>query len=380
MKRQYKWFFTIGAIVVFLIFGGMLPGEPLSNRAMVVGFGVDLIEGKELNVSAQILNLGSSSEKSSQASQVVTAKRHTIAGAMNIISEKAGLSVALTHCNVVFIGEELAKSPQMYSVLNYLITNNYLSENAFLFVTRGKAEELLNSKTAFGGNASLYTQKLVGMGGEFDDLARKTLQEFLVDYHRLGQGNWLPLIDIEAVAPEISESAGTGGSQETSYVFDIHSVMVFRKNVFIGEYGPDETVALNFVVNKVNKGTVEGDGDNGEKIIMYILGKEKKIKYDLEGKTVSLELEIETLLKEIIDYGENDEFVDRTHVTDAEIKRAEENIVKKLQNFYADLQKYDADVFGFYDGFYSKFGKKALDLKLADVTFETKVKIEVHDI
>lgn len=375
MKRQYKWIFTIGAIVLFLFAGGMLPGEPLSNRAMVVGFGIDFGKDEKFSVSAQILNPGAGDTGIN--SRVVTAEHSTVAGAMTYISEKSGLSVALTHCNVIMIGEDVAKSPQLYSVLNYLLTNNYLSENAYLFATEGSAKEILNSKTGFGGNASFYMQKLVGMYGDYNDINQKTLQDFIVDYHQLGQANWLPVIKMEETEKEISSDAQSGDSKEKEYLFNLNSIYVFQKNIFIAEYGADGTSALNYVKKKVSKGNINAVGDNGEKIVFYILDKKNKIDYNLNDKKVTMKMEITAILKEIIDLSQSDKFVDRNMLTDTEITNAANFIKANIEKFYAEMQDYNLDIFGFHEGFYAKYGKASESLSLSDISLELSVKIKI---
>lgn len=379
MKRPLKWIITLIGIVAFLSFGGLLPGEPLVDRAMVVGFGVDLTEEGELNVSAQILNPSPAAQQQGIGAKVVTSRHETISGAMTYISEKSGKTVALTHCNVVLIGENVAKSQYFYSVLNYLITNSYLSENAFVFVTEGKAEELLNSNTGFGGNASFYVQRLVGMYGDYNNVANKTLQRFVVDYHQLGQANWLPLIKTEPTNPDVS-AGGDQSSTDKQILFDINSVMIFKENDFVAEYGSEGTEAINYVMNKVSKGNVETIGDNNEKIVMYIIDKQHYYKYDLDAKTVKIRIEISTLLKEIIDYSGEDKYIDRTSLTEAEIARAEKSIADNILSFYTEMQSYDVDIFSFYEGFYSKFGNKALNMHIKDIALEIEVEVKANDV
>lgn len=379
MKRPFKWIITLIGIVAFLSFGGLLPGEPLADRAMVVGFGVDLTEEGELLVSAQILNPSPAAQQQGIGAKVVTSRHQTISGAMTYISEKSGKTVALTHCNVVLIGENVAKSQYFYSVLNYLITNSYLSENAFVFVTEGKAEELLNSNTGFGGNASFYVQRLVGMYGDYNNIANKTLQRFVVDYHQLGHANWLPLIKTEPTNPDIS-AGGNQSASEQQLLFDINSVMIFKENDFVAEYGQDGTEAINYVMNKVSKGNVETVGDNNETIVMYITDKQHDYKYDFESKTVKIKIEISTLLKEIIDYSGEDKYIDRTGLTEAEIARAEKSIADNILSFYSEMQAYGVDIFSFYEGFYSKFGNKALNMDIKDITLEVEVKVKANDV
>ncbi|MBR1747525.1 MAG: hypothetical protein IJ735_04865 [Clostridia bacterium] len=378
MRRKIKWIFTLIAILLFLFVGDKLPGEPLSSRAMVVGFGIDLEGDSSVKISAQILNAASASETSGQTTQVVTATSSTISGAMSRIGEKSGSTVALTHCNVVFLCQKLAKSRQFYSILNYLITNDYLSENAYLFAVDGKAEDFMTSATAFGGNLSLYIQKAVGMHGEYVDLPIKTLRDVLVSYHSLGQTNWIPVLKKEPLTPEQSES-GQSPSDEQS-VFTANSLYVLKKNVFLAEYGEAGARALNLAKNEVKKGVVESVGDHGEKIVCLITGKKAKFSYDLEKKTVDLALSINAIVKEIVDYSSDDAYVDRTQMTDEEVKRAQSQIADEVEAFFVDLRQKDADIFGVLDGFYSKYGKQTAALTIGDINLKVNVDLKVSKV
>ena len=342
---------------------------------MVVGFGIDVVSDKEIKISAQILK-PSSDETAGQKTLVVTATHSTISGAMTKISEKAGHSVALTHCNVVFICQKLAKSKNFYSVLNYLITNNYLSENAFLFAVDGTTEDLLISNTAFSGNASIYVQKLVGTYAEYNDIAMVTLQDFVVKYHSLAKSNVLPLIKKEPVQKEQSEQP----TDSDQYVFTMNSVYVFKENDYIGEYDRNATLAVNYANNDLNKGAVDCVGDHGEMIDLYLVNKKSKFSYDLEKRTAKLSIDMESVLKEIVDYGENDSYIDRTTLSEGEKARTKEKIADIILSFYKEMQRIDVDVYGLLDGFHSKYGKKAAFLTIKDIDLSIEIDLNVHEV
>lgn len=374
MNRKIKWIAILVAVSAFLAFGSLLPAEPLAQRSVVVGFGIDLAEGNQLKISAQILNPGGGKEQSGAETNVVTATDYTIAGAMNQISEKSSHTVALTHCNVVFIGKEIAESNNVYSAINYLISNSYLSENAFLFMTDGKAEELLGSKTGFGNNASLYTQSIVGLYGDYSDIAKKTLQCFVVGYHSLGKSNWLPFVKKEDIPPKIGEQGGS----DPQYVFKVNDIAVFYKNEYKGIYSADSTRALNYVSAKLKKGRIEAVGDNEENIVLYLTGNKADKKFDLETKTVSVNISIDAILKEIIDSTSEDKFIDRSEITPTEIARTEEKIKSDVLAFYSEMQSKNVDIYNLLEGFDARYGKKSDGLTIGDIKMEVKVTLNVE--
>ena len=369
MKRKIKWLAVLAIIISVLIFGKLLPAEPLAQRAIVVGFGIDADEGDMPSISAQILNPGAKADQSGAETSVVTVKDKTISGAMGKISERSSKTVALTHCNVVFIDKKVAENNNIYSVINYLITNSYLSENAYLFLTDEKSEKLLNSKTAFGNNASLCMQSLVGINGDYGAIASKTLQCFVVSYHSLGESNWLPIIKAEEVTPKQSDDA----SGDSEYVFNVNSIAVFRRNNLIGTYEKDDTQSLTYINSKVKKGQIFVKGDHEENILLYIIGNSVKKSFDLDTKTATVKLKLNCILKEIIDVGDDDKYIDRTEMSEDEIKRAENSVKENIMRFYTEMQNNDVDLYNFLESFNSKFGKKAKDLKISDVNLSLDV-------
>lgn len=372
MKRKIKWLAVTAIVISLLVFGKLLPAEPLSQRAIVVGFGIDAEDDDTLSISAQILNPGAKADQSGAETSVVTVKDKTISGAMGKISERSSKTVALTHCNVVFIHKKIAENNDIYSVINYLITNSYLSENAYLFLTEEKSEKLLNSKTAFGNNASLYMQSLVGINGDFSAIASKTLQCFVVGYHSLGATNWLPILKLEEVTPKQSDNE----SGDSEFVFNANSIAVFRKNRLVGSYEKDRTQALTYINSKVKKGQLFVKGDYEENILLYVIGNSVKKSFDLDTKTANVKLKLNCILKEIIDVDDEDKYIDRTEMSEAEIKRVENDVKENIVRFYTEMQSKEVDLYNFLESFNSKFGKKAKDLKISDVNLSLDVTLE----
>lgn len=375
MNRKIKWIAIGVAIIVFITLGTMLPGEPLTERSVIVGFGIDMADENKITISAQILNPAGGQDKTGLETNLVTATDGTIAGAMGKISEKSSHTVTLTHCNVVFIGKNVAESNNVYSVINYLLSNSYLSENAFLFLADEKAEDVLKSKTGFGNNASLYTQSIVGLYGDYSDIASKTVQCFIVGYHSLGKSNWLPIVKKETTPPKLSEDAPP--SDEPQYLFDVNSMAVFYKNEYVGEFTSEFTRAFNYIDAKIKKGTVNANGDNGEKIVLYLTGNKAKKKFDYDTKTVSVEVELNGILKEIVDFDASDSYIDRTVMTEEEISRTEKEIEEEIKEFFAQTKEQNVDIYNFLEAFSSRYGKKAQEMTIKDVNMEIKVKLSV---
>ncbi len=377
MKRKIKWIAIVIAAIVFIALGTMLPGEPLTQRSIIVGFGIDMAGEEQITVSAQILNPGGGQDQSGTETNLVSATDSTLAGAMNKISEKSSHTVALTHCNVVFVGKNVAETKNVYSVINYLLSNSYLSENAFLFLADETAKEILESKTGFGDNASLYTQSIVGLYGDYNDIASKTVQCFIVGYHSLGESNWLPVVKKEPTPPKLSDDSAP--KEEPQYLFDINSMAVFLKNEYKGDFDAAGTRAYNYVDYKIKKGAINTTGANGEKILIYLTGNKAEKKFDYDSKTVSVEVELNGILKEIVDFDNDDIYIDRTNMTPEEIENTQKEIEAEILDFFTKTRDMGVDIFNFRESFAFKFGKKGEELNIKDLNMNVKVKLSLSD-
>lgn len=376
MRRSRKWIFTLAAICLFFFCGQYLPEEPLKSKAMAVGFGIDLTEEETVSVHLQILTGSGSKQQSGSNTRVVSAEGATLGEAAYKISRDTGLAVSLTHCNVVILGESLLKSPSVYAVLNYLVCNGYLSDNACLVSCKGLAYDLLSSPIGFGGNASVYMREIIGMYDSFGDITGKKLREFIVDYHRKGQTNWLPFVTRKKVPKETPPSSGgESGGEEESYLFEMNKVAVLVKNKFVGVWDAPGAVAVNCLLNKISKGQLQTIGEHGEKIDWYVLKNDCKLSYDKEKMTVKADLKIQALVKEIVDYSADNAHVDRLYVTEREEKRFERELSDVITSFYAEMQGRDADVFGFKEGFLSHCRLNAEGVPLSDIGLEVNVKL-----
>ena len=377
MRRSRKWLFTLAAVVLFLFCGQFLPEEPLKSKAMAVGFGIDLAGEETIRIHLQILTGSGSEKQSGSNTRVLSAEGATLGEAAYKISRETGLAVSLTHCNVVILGEALLKSPYVYAVLNYLVCNAYLSDNACLISCKGSAYDLLSSPIGFGENASIYIREIIGMYDSFGDITGKKLREFVVDYHRLGQTNWLPFVTRKTISPEIPPSSGSEQSgKKESYLFEMNKVAVLIKNNFVGIWDSKGAVSINCLLNKISKGQLQTNGEHDEKIDWYVLKNDCKFSYEPNEKKVTADLKIQALVKEIVDYSQNSAHVDRLTITDAESRRFEKDLAEIISSFYTEMQEKNADVFGFKEGFFSHCRMDVKDIPLSEIGLDVRVKLQ----
>lgn len=379
MRRKIKWFFTLIGIVLFCIAGSSFADDELGGRAMAVGLGIDINSSDEIIVFAQILTSAASSETAA-GTRVVEAADKVLSSAISKVSETCGLTLTVSHCNVVLIGERLMKHEKFFNELMALFENTYVSDNAYIFGCEGSPGDIFKSKSGFGNNASQYIQKLVAMYGTYDNISRRMLRELVSDNYDFGATTYLPFIKKLPIAPIVPNSSQCESvGEDSDYVYTMTDVSIFRDNEFIGTYDENASRAINYIMNKVNKGGDEFETDKGV-VGVYILQSQIKKEFDLDKKKVSGSLKIGVVVKDYF-FKENVKNYDGSFtytLSEEETKECAKVIQQRITDFYNDMKNKNADIFHFRQNFYSKYGNKAKNIKLSDIDFDLKVELTLE--
>lgn len=347
-------------------------GVPIVNRLTVVGIAIDKVD-KNLVVTAQIIVPSNTSTEGGGGndSKVLKAEANTLSDAFDKLSESTLMPVSMSHCSLIILGEETMKNDS-YNVLDYLTRNAYISENIILAAAEGNAGDLFTYKPALADAASLSLSKLLKLKGNLKNTNLTTVKQFFVNYFTVGQTNTLPVITAKPIFDK-EESGEKSTDTKQEYLLDTSKSAVIAGNSLVGFLDKNGAASVNYVKNKIIKGSFSLSGENNEEICLYILANSKKLSYDLEKKEVKVELKIQTVLKEII--------AKTTH-TELQVELSEGNTERLKELIRADVlgtfdsTKENADVYNLLEGFYKKEGKDALPLTLSDVKLTVDVKVE----
>lgn len=383
MRRKVKWIFTLIAIIAFLILGSMIPDDDLKSRAMAVGLGIDCDDDGNVVACVQILT-SSETEGKPAGTRVVETKAKLLSSAITKITEICGMTLTVTHCNVILLGEKLVDSGDACKQIFTLLENTYISDNAYVFACEGTPMEVLSSKSAFGNNASQYLQQLISSYGTYDNIAYKMLRQIIVDYHDLGETTYMPYIRKAAVPPKVpssSEESASNASSDTEkedYSYNLNDVVVLKKGALVGKYGEDASKAINYILTKVDKGSDDFEIDAGV-VGVFVLSNDVKKEYDLESKTFSASVKIGATVKDFKAKNEADMEETFAYVlSEKELKTCADDLKRKIEEFFEEMKQKDADVFEVRQSFYAKYGKKAKNIKLEDVKLDLKVELSIE--
>lgn len=380
MKRRKKWIAFGLAFIIALFMGTAINATPISSRAVVVGIAVDK-SGELLEITAQILVTSGSSAGKPQSKEVA-AKADTVSGALSQIAENTSMIVSLAHCNLVILGREILEDNAVYP-LDYLVRNAYLSENALLIGTLGKASEILKTKVAFSELASLYAQRAVESLAKFDCVAERSIKEFVVDEKKYNKSNYLmiiervPLETVDVVQTAGGEEDGRGGGQESGgdkreYYFNMRETALFYDSRMVGILNETETVGLNLVKKDVSAGTLHIAGDNGEQIEVYIVSAAAEKEFDEDTRTMKVDIEMKVNVKEI---NAAKSILPRADgvLSESELKRGEQTLVDSVTACYEKAKSAGVDIFDITAALYRMY--KIADFSVENTDIEVKAKI-----
>ena len=155
------------AIFVFLVLCALIltylravPETSLSERAIVVGLGIDKTEdGYE--VTTEIINPKSQSGGGlgeSDGFALISGTGETVDSALGVIAQKTGLKVSLSQCNLVILGSMFMKE-RVFPSLNYLVQTYSVPELAIIATAENSAKELLTTKPVMTTLSALQMQR-----------------------------------------------------------------------------------------------------------------------------------------------------------------------------------------------------------------------------
>ena len=354
---------------------------PLSERAIVAGLGIDYDNGV-FTVSAQIL-LPSSDDSKTSNIVVSSAEGKTLGEALAKISSESSMLVAMSHCNLVLLGEGTLRG-KAYSALDYMIRNAYLSENALLLTTEGTAKDVLNAKTAYSDMTSFYIQRELMVYGNYKEAVHRNIKEYLSSYYTENSANWLTKIKkVETEKPQTGGSTSAGsssgsGGEDKVYVLDFARCAIIKGDHYVFDGNEELISGINLVTAKLDKGDVViTDGDLTYSF--YIIKSKSKLDFSPESLTAKVKLNLDIILKEVVSASSPTDF----SVVDVEPSERVDSLLKDYFNgvisyAFKECQKHGVDVFDLYGGFYGRLGKKWVEqsdgyLQKSNLNVETKV-------
>ena len=372
MKRRVKpkWILLVVVVVAVAALDGLSSNINLLDRAIVVGMGIDYVDG-ELSLSAQaIIPKNSSSASQGNDFVVYSARGETVQEAVENLSYSVGLKASFAHTNVIVLGESFLKSGRT-DVIEFLVSGDLVTDNTLLVAGAGDAKDILAVSMPINEVASYHLTEILQSNRKEAGQNPSTLKDYFEDIYKVGETACLPLVFLrESEFGLLGEKAGG----EKTKLLDVSHVVVTNREGYLVRLGRRQSAALSYTTQKLNAGSISYTGDDG-----YI--KEAVILRTDCNKRALSEREVEIKLDFSVRPAEK-YFVSRDGSADGISESEQEQIRAEIVSAVADCfevcKYYYADVFHLGEELYRMYGEEWKSLAGEYYLDEIVLKITVN--
>lgn len=372
MKRRVKskWILLVVVVVAVAALDGLSSNINLLDRAIVVGMGIDYVDG-ELSLSAQaIIPKNSSSASQGNDFVVYSARGETVQEAVENLSYSVGLKASFAHTNVIVLGESFLKSGRT-DVIEFLVSGDLVTDNTLLVAGAGDAKDILAVSMPINEVASYHLTEILQSNRKEAGQNPSTLKDYFEDIYKVGETACLPLVFLrESEFGLLGEKAGG----EKTKLLDVSHVVVTNREGYLVRLGRRQSAALSYTTQKLNAGSISYTGDDG-----YI--KEAVIlRTDCNKRALSereVEIELDFSVRPAEKY-----FVSRDGsaggISESEQEQIRAKIVSAVADCFEVCKYYYADVFHLGEELYRMYGEEWKSLAGEYYLDEIVLKITVN--
>lgn len=243
MKSRTKRIVALAMIVIACaVVSGLVVSQPILNKAIVVGMGVDKTESGEVEVTIQIAVAGESSAPGApNRYAVVSGEAPTLIAAMDKIARITAYKPAYFHCHMLVLGEKLVKEG-VREIATQLFAEDSVMDDVAVMAVKGTAKETLERSVSVQGAASIYLQQLNKINSSTGGHPTATLKSFVTQFETEGYTPYLPWVEAIPV-PKAIGGADTGGDEQ-NFAFDCSKTVLFDDEGRGSVESEDLTLAL----------------------------------------------------------------------------------------------------------------------------------------
>lgn len=359
MKNRTKKIFAIALIVIACaVTSGLIVSQPILNKGIVVGMGVDKTDDGEIEVTVQIAVAGESSAPGApNRYAVVSGKGSSLIDAMEHIARITAYKPAYFHCHILLLGEKLVTEGAREVVIQLFAEDSVMDDVAVMAVA-GSAKETLERSVSVQGASSVYLQQLNKINTSTGGHPTSTLKSLSTQFLTAGYTPYLPWV--EAVPVPKAVGGAKTGEDEQNYAFDCAKTVLFTDEGKGTVCEEDLTAAIG--LSRQAEGMLLPIRCEEGAMDVYI---KKSLDYWKIEKDGTVTLAAIYFVKVIAqDIAESPKDLEDDFVTD----KVKEEISKKIDDAYRKYAAKNLDPFSLKGKYHKKYGEKkdppALDLKL----------------
>ncbi len=346
-----RMLFGLCLIVFFL--AGCWDRREINDLALVLATGIDRKGEETFELSVQLaipqaLATGQQGTAGGQgggsgakATTVETADGETIYDAMSRLQEKVPRRIFWGHNRIIVIGEEMAQE-EISRHLDFFIRHPQPRLRTYLFISKGKASDVLNVFPALENSSAEAAQELTNM--------RFGLQVTIKEYLQMINGSGaaaLPWLEIPPPEPEKGE--------KTSKTLWLNGSAIIKKDKMIGRIDDRVTRGLLWLRNEIELASITVPSEIGQGLITCQLLKSRtELVPEIKNGQWAMTVKVDTY-DDIVENRSNLNVGDPSVAKVVE-KEIEKQIANRIQQALNQIQKeMQADAFGFAEAFHRKY-------------------------
>lgn len=354
-----KIYLLLFIILVLSFFSNDFGLVDIQKTAIILAIGIDK-EEDEFNVTAQISVPKGDRTTGGTSSVEINSSGKTVSDCISHIYSKTGWVPKLVFCDLILLGEEVAKEHAM-PVLNYFLRNEYMPDSCFVAVCEGSAKETISSQNAIDDISSQAILKLFSGVIEKTGLSvQNTLKDFSISAMGVSKSGFMPYIRV--LPQEESSEGGSGGDSEESggsggesgesgssqssekVIYCADHTALFSNGKMVGTLTPEETFAYNLLSGKVYAGIITVE--NGEKpVSLSILNDDGSVSLSTKGTpAVTLKADLRV---QLYDRNEASPIEDMASdiPTDQDVSEATEIVTAYVRSLWETCRTSGCDLF-----------------------------------
>lgn len=388
--RKSKIFYILLLLVLILTPSAIYQTAESERLAITVAIGIDEISESD-EIELDLVVLAPQSGNDINSNEILLSSTGTsISECVSIIENRLGKDIALSHCQVIILSENIASNNPMKYLDTFTRTNN-LTTNT-LIACSPDPKELLEAQVTMSSKNGINLSTILNKNTKSSFVADINLEKFYSQYFDESTTTYLPIIGTkESKNSNNTESANSQGSSNESSNDDKSSnqqssnalnssttksgedttiassgsvskevdykgeVALFSKGKMIKKLSKEEVAVLNILAPNVNKTSIDLDNITTEyatdaKFTINITDKTVTTGYSFVNGYPVVSFDV-TLVCKISEINADKYYLDSITRVHNEISEQVENKIRdKVINQFAKYVNYSKD--NFVDTFY----------------------------
>lgn len=361
-----KYFIFIGILfIIGFTLSERLGSEPIENLNIQSGLGYDLIkttDGEyEYSVPASFYIF---SYNGNVTSKVYTGIAPTLSGTRDERQRKLNKKFIVGFEKIYVISEEAARAG-IDNIIDILYKSQWVNDNGFMIVCKGKAKDILEEKIEGYPSAADYLEGMAYSTKTYDFFSKEySLLDVVQTLDAEGKNTILPYFEIKEGQPEITGMA------------------IFNKDKMIYKIGIEDMRLMNILRNNKGAGIINFQ-ENYKKNIGFDTNVKRKIKCIKEGEkykfTINLSISGNVIANELYpDLKDNPDIQSKFENEMAAL------VKKKCELFIGKMKsEYKMDMINLSQAAIAKYGRDTGTdwnkvIPESDIEVNVKVKVDQH--